>query len=127
MPRHPNPILSSLPPSKRVTAKKYPEEFAWWRASGWEMQAHETESGDLHLFTSTRRRSGATRLWGTRASAEEVATPELVRHFLTVSLYLHLHPRKGGKSYADTGEVGTEQELAAFVRGQRRKLAKHTP
>jgi hypothetical protein len=119
-------LFPGLTPSQRVTAKKYPEEFAWWRASGWEMLAHETEDGDLHLFTSTRRKSGSTRLWGTRASAEEVATPELVRLFLTVSLYLHLHPRKGGKSYADTGEVGTEQELAAFVRAQRRKVAKPT-
>jgi hypothetical protein len=116
--------LSSLPLSKRVTARKYPEEFAWWRASGWEMQAYEAANGDLHLFTATRRRSGSTRLWGTRASAEEVATPELIRHFLTVSLYLHLHPRKGSKSYEATGEVGTDAELAAFVRQQRRKVAK---
>jgi hypothetical protein len=56
------------------------------------------------------------RLWGTRASAEDVVTPDLVRHFLTVSLYLHLYPRKGTKQYVVIREVCSEQELAAFIR-----------
>lgn len=86
------------------------------------MQAHEAENGDLHLFTLMRRQTGTTSLWGTRASPEEVDTPDLVRHFLTVSFYLHLHSRKGGQSYEETSEVGTEEELAAFVRQQRHKV-----
>jgi hypothetical protein len=114
---------TNTPLSKRATARKFPEEWAWWRASGWEMLAHDAEDGRLVLFTSQQKPNGSIRSWGAQASAEEVATSEQVRHFLTISLYLHLHPRKASQHYVATGTVGTEAELAAFVRQQRRKVA----
>jgi hypothetical protein len=87
------------------------------------MLAHDAEDGRLLLFTSKKKSTGSISSWGTQASAEEVATPEQVRHFLTISLYLHLHPRKASKYYEATGTTGTEAELAAFIRQQRRKVA----
>jgi hypothetical protein len=123
MPTH--PTFPGLMPSRRVTARKYSEEWAWWAASGWAMLAQDKLDGGLHLLTS-KNIGVSTRLWGTQATAEQVATPALVRHFLAISLYLHLHPRKATKHYAATGEVCSATELAAFVRAQRRKVA-NTP
>jgi hypothetical protein len=114
---------TNTPLSKRATARKFPEEWAWWRASGWEVLAHDAEDGRLLLFTSKKKRTGSIRSWGAQASAEEVATPEQLRHFLTAALYLHLHPRKALKQEEAAGTVATEAELAAFVRQQRRKVA----
>lgn len=87
------------------------------------MLAHDAEDGRLVLFTSKKKRTGSIRSWGAQASAEEVATPEQLRQFLTVALYLHLHPRKALKHEEATGAVATEAELAAFVRRQRRKVS----
>jgi hypothetical protein len=39
MPRR--PLFPSATPSKRVTRRRYPEEWAWWRASGWQMVVEE--------------------------------------------------------------------------------------
>jgi hypothetical protein len=46
--------LANTPFSKRATARKFLEEWVWWRALGWEMLAHDTEDGRLLLFTSKK-------------------------------------------------------------------------
>lgn len=102
-------------PSKRVTARKFPEDFSWWRAWGWQLKAVDAAGGRLLLLTSKQKTRGGIRLGGTQATAAEVATPTQVRHFLTISLYLHLHPRKASAHYEDMGTVSTEAELAVFV------------
>jgi hypothetical protein len=116
-------LFPGCTPSKHVTSRRYPEEWAWWRASGWDVLAQDKPDCGLHLFTS-KNLGVSTRLWGTQATAEQVATPALVRHFLTISLYLHLHPRKASKHFDATGEVSTATELAAFIRARQRKVAK---
>jgi hypothetical protein len=114
--------ITNTPLSKRATAKKFSEEWAWWRASGWEMLAHDVEDGQLMLFTSKKKPTGSIRSWGAQASAQEVATPEQLRHFLTAALCLHLHSCKALKKEQAMSTVATEDELAAFVRQQRRKM-----
>lgn len=123
MPRRPNPFASYCTASRRVTSRRYPEEWAWWRASGWQMLVEDKEDGGLRLHTLLGK-GGKTSLWGGSADAEEVATPELVRHFLTETLYLHLHSIKARRSYESTGHICTDTELAAFIRQQRRKVGK---
>ncbi|MGI4737104.1 MAG: hypothetical protein ACRYG7_18190 [Janthinobacterium lividum] len=119
-PRTPFP---SLTPSHSITQRRYPEEWAWWAASDWQMVVTDTADGGVTLFS---RHSKST-LWGAEATAAETATPELVRRFLAEALYLHLHPIKGERNYAETGAVCTEAKLAAFIRQQRRKASKFNP
>lgn len=112
-------IISSATPSTRVTARKYPEEFAWWRVSGWQLVVEDAADGGLHLFSRKQNTS-----WGAQATAEQVAIPDRIRYFLAQSLYQHLHPIKSRRAYDLTGEVCTTAELAAFIRQQRRKVDK---
>lgn len=65
-------------------------------------------------------------LWGGQAEPHEVAKADGVWRFLTESLYYHLHPRKAMLAVGTFGMVATEEELAAFIRQQRRKVAKLT-
>jgi hypothetical protein len=111
------------PRSRRVTRARYPEEWAWWAASGWEMIVEDTPGGGLLLSSHKQKTTGGSVLWGGRAEPEEVATVAGVRRFLTESLYYHLHPRKAAVAVGAYGMVCTEKELAAFIRQQRRKMS----
>jgi hypothetical protein len=113
-------------PSRRVTRRRYPEAWAWWAASDWQMLVEDTEDGGLRLHT-VREMGARTSLWGGMIGPEEASTPEGVRAFLVEALYLHLHPRKAHKLLGAVGQVCTEAELAAFTRAQRRKVGKLTP
>lgn len=123
MPRRPNPFATYCEPSRRVTRRQYPEEWAWWLASGWAFLVEDKEDGRLRLHT--QRETGArTSLWGGSISAEQASNPEEVRLFLAEMLYLHLHPRRARKALGAFGEVCTDAEFSAFIRAQRRKVRK---
>ena len=121
MPRTSPPFLN-IPKSKTITRRRYPEEWAWWAASGWQMMIEDGEQGVTYLH-SYKKQHG-TVVWGATATAEETASPDAVRRFLTETLYFHLHPRKSRRLYQENGPVCTEKELLAFVHRQRRKAAK---
>ncbi len=110
-------------PSLFLDLLDYPEEWAWWRASGWQMWAEDGTDGCVHLYTTQDRNNGG-KSWGAAATLKELATAELTHRFLTEALFLHLHPTKSRRLYESTGEVCTEQDLAAFIRAQRRKVGK---
>lgn len=107
-------------PSLFLDLRDYPEEWGWWRASGWLMWAEDGTDGRVHLHTSFDKGNGG-RIWGAAATLKEIATADLARRFLSSALYYHLHPRKSRKAYESTGQVCTEAELTAFSRVQRRK------
>lgn len=109
-------------PSVFLDLRDYPEEWAWWRASGWHMHAEDGTDGRVHLHSSFDRGNGG-RIWGAAASLAELATADMIRRFLTESLYYHLHPRKSRKLFDATGKVCTEADLQAFIRAQRRKMS----
>ena len=115
--------LAVFVPSSRVQLRDYPEEWAWWRASGWHMYAEDSATGGAMLHTHHQRGT----LWGANATPEQAATPAAVRQFLTESLYYHLHPRRSRKLFDLTGRVCTDELLAAFIRGQRRKVGGTRP
>jgi uncharacterized protein RhaS with RHS repeats len=110
-------------PSLFIDLLDYPEEWVWWRASGWHMHIEDGTDGRVHMHTSFSKGNGG-RIWGAEATLQELATADLTRRFLTEALYYHLHPRKSRKLYDATGKVCTDAELAAFIRGQRRKMHK---
>jgi hypothetical protein len=107
--------------SRRVTRRHYAEELAWWAASGWALEVEDLADGRLLLHTIKDKARGGSVSWGATALPEEVASPALTRRFLTEALYLHLHPIKGRRQYELTGRVCTDEELAGFICGQRRK------
>lgn len=109
--------------SRRVTRVRYREQWAWWAASGWQMLVADAADGGLDLFSYKQKVTGSTVSWGAQASAEQVATPDLVRLFLTETLYCHLHPRKAAAAQVAHGQVCTDVELLAFIRRQRHKAA----
>ncbi|OGX80837.1 hypothetical protein BEN47_06155 [Hymenobacter lapidarius] len=111
--------------SRRVTRRKYPEEWAWWAASGWQMMVEEGEAGALRL-NSYKALRGAT-VWGGSATAEQASTKQGISRFLVETLYYHLHPRKARKAFEATGAVCSESELVAFIRQRRRNVQQLVP
>lgn len=109
-------------PSRRITRRRYAEPLAWWAASGWAVEFEDTVGGGLLLHSIKYKARGGMICWGATALPEEVATPDLTRRFLTEALYLHLHPIKARRRYEQTGRVCSDEELAAFVRGLRRRV-----
>lgn len=72
----------------------------------------------LHLFSRKGRTS-----WGASATQEAGSTASGVQHFLAQALYLHCHPIKSCRAEEATGQGRTDKDLAAFIRGQQRKVA----
>ncbi len=58
MPRY-NPF-PSIAPSLCVTALRYPEEWAWWRASGWRMMVEDATNGGLLLHSHKAKETGGS-------------------------------------------------------------------
>ena len=110
------------PRSRRITRARYPEEWAWWAASGWQMIVEDTPGGGLLLSSYKQKSTGASVLRGGRAELQGVATAAGGRRFLAEALYLHLHPRKATLAVGAFGMVCAEKELVAFIRQQRRKV-----
>jgi hypothetical protein len=110
-------LFPNRTPSVRVTRQQYPEQWAWWDACNWQMMVEDKSDGGL-LLNSTRGNEFSS----STATAQEASTRVGVEHFLTQALYQHLHPGKAARSRANTGQVASDKELAAFVSQQRRKM-----
>lgn len=126
--------LSVYPASKRIKLADYPEEWAWWRASGWGLSVSDYDYPADHRrdwVASTgiqieADRRNSRRGFGLRdGNPEEEAIskdPAQVQRLLRLLLYLCVHPRKAEALEAQA--YLPDEVEAAFVQEQRRKVAK---
>jgi len=119
--------------SERVKLSDYPEEWAWWRASGWGLSVEEHHfaanfveglpAASCTCLEANRRNSRRHIMFGHQRPADVAMLndPEQVRRLLIALLFACLHPRKVEVLTSDDGCLPDEVE-AAFVQEQRRKM-----